>query len=69
MPSNDKEVVPSCYMTNMFPTVFLTSRVTLEQLDWDEKMSSGQHTDFMLSVKRKSITVAVCTDIEVCVKN
>ena len=53
----------------MFPTVFLTSRVTLEQLDWDEKMSSGQHTDFMLSVKRKSITVAACTDIEVCIGN
>ena len=56
-------------MTNMFPTVFLTSRVTLAQLDWDEKMSSGQHTDFMLSVKRKSITVAACTDIEVCIGN
>lgn len=56
-----------CYITDLFPPVFLTSRNTLAALTWQKDIADDHHTDLLLDAHRRQLAVVVCRDIEVSV--
>ena len=65
--SSLSESPPTCHLSDLLPPVFLASHSTLARGQlWDQSLSSGLHADFLLTVKKRRLTAAVCKDIEVC---
>ena len=66
-PSSLTDSLPTCRLSDLLPPVFLASHSTLARGQlWDQSLSSGLHADFLLTVKKRRLTAAVCKDIEVC---
>ena len=53
----------SCTLVDIVPNIFVARTLVLRDLGWDEELKLGEHEEFFLRARRRSVRIATCRSV------